>query len=137
DTDEFIEDETEFSQISGSYLSGKVHEDIIGGWNKPITIAVRNLKVTKNNWIRVDTKIKVVEGIGSSHLKCKVTSNKESKTTKIRLHNAISQAGISNYYSFYMKLPIGNDLKIELSIASKYLFKGNVESWSITHYSPN
>ncbi|MFT6245804.1 MAG: hypothetical protein ACJA0U_001386 [Salibacteraceae bacterium] len=132
DTDEFIENETEFHEIKESMMLSRTPKKFIGGWGNPIVLGTHILEANPKDWIRVDAEIKVNEGIGSSNLSCAVRSKSGTKKTKIRLHNAISKAKKMNTYSFYMKLPKQRHLTLDLNIESKFKFDGTVESWSIT-----
>ena len=135
DTDEFIDDESNYKSVKIDYsqLSNQKKTKLSGGWGTPIEITRTTFNATKDNWIRIDARIKVQSGFSSSHLACKVESKQGDKQSKIRLFNPISEEGKRNNYSFYMKLSeFDSNGSIQLFIEADYAFEGTIDSWSIT-----
>lgn len=135
DTEDFINDESDYNKklIYKSTLTPNLE----GGWGNIKAFGRTNITASKDNWIRIDAKIKMEEGFSSSYINCKIESKKGSHDSRIRLFSPISNTGQTNEYSFYVDLSenIGYT-EISLSIFSEWLYRGTIESWAISQLVP-
>jgi len=86
-----------------------------------------------DNWIKVESNIKVDAGFWMCFLDGELQQGDSVKKSRIRLCNAISKEGANNPYAFYMQVPetfTGAHLKIFIDAA--YDFKAEISNLKVT-----
>ena len=103
DNDEVLNDqssykkETIFSLDSMNHVSGNPADSAV--------LVSKDLLIEKGGWITVEANIKAKSGYNGPYIHGEIVVGNETKTSEIRLNNAISIEGKSNPYAFHMKLP--------------------------------
>ena len=103
DNDEVLNDPGSFKKERIFSLDSTLHVS-----STPADSAVlvsKDLLIENGGWITVEANIKANSGFNGPYVHGEIVIGNETKTSKIRLNNAISSEGESNPYAFHMKLP--------------------------------
>jgi len=137
DTNEFLSNEANYKREIIAYIDTAHHMQSMA--HTPNLLFETNIKpdsfnaATTEEWLKVETEIKVTKGFSDSYLTSELQSGDSVKHNRIRLFSPISREGEINKYAYYLKLPNVSDKEVlQLFIYSNSNFEGIVENIKIT-----
>ena len=120
DTDEMLCGEEKYHREAVIMISSRHLQQAVPGEDLLIldTILANGSEGASEKWLKVESDIKVNNGMWQSRLNAELRQGDSVKHNRIRLFNAISPDGQMNKYAFYVKVPeyfYGCRLKVYLS----------------------
>lgn len=137
DTDEVLNDESDFEAVL--IASSDIPIELSGTPSEPAIVDVTQIGENPKGWIKVEARINAQVGHNAGQLQCKIQSGDIVKERYIRLNNPICDAGESNDYAFYIKIPeCESPTDVIIFVNSWDTFEAHLETFKVTYLkSPN
>ena len=120
DTDEMLRDANNYI---GTELPIQFIHDTLHG---PQLLSEHNFQpATDYQWLHIESDLYCLQGMWGSWLKTTLIQGNSRKQVKVRLYNPLSKEGITNHYSFYVKLTWQNrsSFKVRLETEGSSILK--------------
>jgi hypothetical protein len=136
DTDEFLREEDSYQKKVLVYIDHPQYLKSLSGSSDLLfetSIKTNEGEIYPENWLKIESEIKVSMGYWGSYLDSKLQVGDSVKFNRIRLFNPICEDGKTNKYAFYVKVPVYfREGLLKLYVHSENGFEGVAESVKIT-----
>jgi len=129
DNNDFIYDESDLKKGKTQKWSNIPLSNAAPG---KIILCTSEMPSDKGLWAKVEARIRVKSGFSANYL---TAISSQKKTSKIRLHNAMTTEGEWNNYAFYVKIPDDRSTKdVQIAIEGHAPFEGEVAHVRLTYF---